>query len=58
MFSSFHIKMAQFSFALMNSVWRFHAREMPAGVYDVLIEQSGGYQLSTEGPIYYIFVGV
>ncbi len=43
---------------MMNSVWRFHAREMPAGVYDVLIEQSGGYQLSTEGPIYYIFVGV
>ena len=43
---------------MMNSVWRFHAREMPAGVYDILIEQSGGYQLSTEGPIYYIFVGV
>ena len=43
---------------MISGVWKFHAREMPAGVYDVLIEQSGGYQLSTEGATYYIFIGV
>ena len=39
-------------------VWKFHAREMPAGVYDPFIEQGEGYQLSVDGrATRYTYVG-
>jgi hypothetical protein len=31
---------------LTSGIWKFHAREMPAGIYDSVIEQSDGYQVS------------
>ncbi|MCK4443625.1 MAG: hypothetical protein KAW09_03715, partial [Thermoplasmata archaeon] len=31
---------------LTNGVWKFHAREMPAGVYDDVVQISSGYQIS------------
>jgi hypothetical protein len=42
---------------MTSGVWKFHAKEMPAGVYDIVMVQSNGYQLSTTAAIYYIFVG-
>jgi hypothetical protein len=42
---------------IVSSVWKFHAKEMPAGIYDILIEQSSGYQISTTGATYFLFVG-
>jgi hypothetical protein len=42
---------------ITSGIWEFHAREMAAGIYDALIEQSMGYQISTSGAIYYLFVG-
>jgi hypothetical protein len=34
---------------LMFDVWKFHAKEMPEGVYDVSVAQSEGFQISTDG---------
>jgi hypothetical protein len=39
-------------------LWKFHATEMPAGVYDPFIEQGEGYQLSVDGqPTRFTYVG-
>ncbi len=39
-------------------VWKFHATEMPAGVYDPFIEQGQGYQISVDGQASrYTYVG-
>jgi len=39
-------------------VWKFHATEMPALVYDPFIEQGNGYQISIDGqPSGYTFIG-
>ncbi len=39
-------------------VWKFHATEMPAGIYDPFIEQGQGYQLSVDGqPTRFTYVG-
>ena len=42
---------------ITNGIWKFHTKEMPAGIYDTLIEQSRGYQISTSEATYYLFVG-
>ncbi len=43
---------------IVHGVWKFHATEMPTGVYDPFIEQGEGYQISVEGqPSRYIYVG-
>ncbi len=44
---------------LTNGVWKFHAREMPAGVYDTVVQVSSGYQISVSeaGFEIVIFVG-
>lgn len=34
---------------MTSGIWKFHAREMPAGVYDPFIEQGEGYQISVDG---------
>ncbi|MHA1961636.1 MAG: right-handed parallel beta-helix repeat-containing protein [Candidatus Thorarchaeota archaeon] len=39
-------------------VWKFHAKEMPEGVYDVSVAQSEGFQISTDGtPTRFTFIG-
>ncbi len=39
-------------------IWKFHAREMPAGVYDPFMEQGEGYQISVDGiATRYTYVG-
>ncbi|MEE9116536.1 MAG: hypothetical protein V3U09_06540, partial [Thermoplasmata archaeon] len=39
-------------------IWKFHAREMPAGVYDPFMEQGEGYQISVDGQATrYTYVG-
>jgi len=30
---------------MMKGMWRLHAREMPKGVYDTIVQMSGGYQI-------------
>ncbi len=48
------VGMAYFS----DDVWRFHATEMPAGVYDPFVEQGEGYQVSVDGwPSRFTFIG-
>jgi hypothetical protein len=44
---------------LTTGVWKFHAREMPIGVYDPIVQMSHGYQISSSGPLSstYTFVG-
>ncbi|MEE9115477.1 MAG: hypothetical protein V3U09_01105, partial [Thermoplasmata archaeon] len=43
---------------IVTGVWKFHATEMPAGIYDPFIEQGEAYQISVEGqPSRYIYVG-
>ncbi len=34
---------------MISDVWKFHAREMSEGVYDVEVLQSEGYQISVGG---------
>ncbi len=34
---------------MTSEVWKFHAREMPSGVYDSVVQVSEGYQISLEG---------
>jgi hypothetical protein len=34
---------------LMFDVWKFHAKEMPEGVYDISVAQSEGFQISIDG---------
>ncbi|MFQ6060171.1 MAG: hypothetical protein ACE5KV_02600 [Thermoplasmata archaeon] len=40
-------------------LWKFHAKQMPAGVYDVWIAQGEAYQISIDssGPVRVEFVG-
>lgn len=42
---------------MMKGYWRLHAREMPRMVYDAIVEQGVGYQISTTGEVQLIFVG-
>ncbi|MCK5292300.1 MAG: VWA domain-containing protein [Thermoplasmata archaeon] len=43
---------------IVVGVWKFHATEMPAGIYDPFIEQGEAYQISVEGqPSRYVYVG-
>jgi hypothetical protein len=42
---------------LISGVWKFHSREMPASVYDAVLEQSMGYQMSSEEDIQLVFIG-
>jgi hypothetical protein len=43
---------------LIFGVWKFHATQMPAGVYDPVVEQAVGYQVSVDGvPSRYTYVG-
>ena len=43
---------------LSDGVWRFHAKEMPAGVFDPFVEQGEGYQVSVDGrPSRFTFIG-
>jgi hypothetical protein len=42
---------------LIKGVWKFHSREMPASVYDSVLEQSLGYQISSEKDIRLVFIG-
>ncbi len=42
---------------MMKGYWRLHAREMPARVYDSVVEQSVGYQILTEGWTQLVFIG-
>lgn len=43
---------------MTSGIWKFHAREMPAGVYDPFIEQGEGYQISVDGQATrYTYVG-
>ncbi len=37
---------------LTNEMWKFHAREMPAGVYDTVVQVSSGYQISVSESSY------
>jgi hypothetical protein len=44
---------------MISEVWKFHAREMPSGTYDSMIQLSDGYQISISGlkPERFTFVG-
>lgn len=42
---------------MMSGYWRLHAREMPSLVYDAVVGQGTGYQISTEGATQIIFIG-
>ncbi len=42
---------------MMIGYWRLHAREMPRTVYDAVVEQAVGYQISTEGLVQLVFIG-
>lgn len=42
---------------VISGVWKFHAREMPPLVYDSLVEQAVGYQISTKGATQLVFIG-
>jgi beta propeller repeat protein/parallel beta-helix repeat protein len=43
----------------IKGVWKFHACEMPEGVYDTEVVFGEGYQISREDPtIYYTFTGL
>jgi len=43
---------------MINNLWKFHAREMPGGVYDSVPVQAEGYQLSLAAPASgFVFVG-
>ncbi len=35
---------------MIHELWKYHAKEMPQGVYDVDVLQGEGYQISTVGP--------
>ena len=37
---------------LTNAGWKFHAREMPSGVFDSVIQVSSGYQISVSESSY------
>ncbi|MCK5292731.1 MAG: hypothetical protein KAR39_12045 [Thermoplasmata archaeon] len=34
---------------VIHGVWKFHAKDMPEGVYDVSVAQSEGFQISIDG---------
>jgi hypothetical protein len=43
---------------MIFEVWKFHAVQMPAGIYDVEVLQGEGYQISFYGsPTRFIFIG-
>jgi parallel beta-helix repeat protein len=43
---------------MISGLWKFHATEMPMGVYDPLVVQAEGYQMSFDGsPTDFAFVG-
>lgn len=43
---------------MTNEMWKFHATEMPAGVYDAFLEQSEGYQITVDmAPSRFTFIG-
>jgi hypothetical protein len=43
---------------MVSEMWKFHAREMPEGVYDTVALQSYGYQISVNGMVtIFTFVG-
>lgn len=42
---------------LIYGIWKFHAPQMPEGVYDLVAAQSDGYQISLEGSTKFTFIG-
>ena len=38
--------------------WCWHSTRMPAGAYDVVLEMTEGYEISTSGPTRFTFIGV
>ncbi|MCK5291228.1 MAG: hypothetical protein KAR39_04320 [Thermoplasmata archaeon] len=36
--------------SMLNEMWKYHAKEMPQGVYDIDVLQGEGYQISIDGP--------
>jgi hypothetical protein len=43
---------------MVSEMWKFHAREMPEGIYDANALQGEGYQISIDGvAATYTFVG-
>jgi hypothetical protein len=43
---------------MIQELWKYHSKEMPAEVYDVDVVQSEGYQISTDvGQSFFTFIG-
>ncbi|MCK4444736.1 MAG: hypothetical protein KAW09_09345, partial [Thermoplasmata archaeon] len=42
---------------LTYGLWKYHSREMPEKAYDVDVQQAVGYQISTDGPARFTFIG-
>lgn len=42
---------------MVFEVWKFHAPLMPEGIYDVIVHQGEGYQISTSNATRFIFLG-
>lgn len=42
---------------LINGVWKFHSREMPASVYNSVFLQGQGFQISNENDVQLVFIG-
>ena len=42
---------------MVFEMWKFHAPLMPEGVYDIVVQQGEGYQISTSNATRFVFIG-